>query len=77
MAAAAAATRTRVCSAASSAFGTAGSLVGNFLTGFVLTAYLPVTTIVVAVGGVLLALGAALLLDRTEEGIEVKMDDGA
>ena len=36
------------------AFGTAGSLLGNFLTGFVLTAYFPVNTIVVAVAGTLL-----------------------
>jgi spermidine synthase len=44
------------------ASGTVGSLVGNFLTGFVLTAYLPVSTIVTAVGCVLLAVGAALLV---------------
>lgn len=43
------------------AAGTAGSLVGNFLTGFVLTAYLPVTAIVLAVATVLLACGLATL----------------
>lgn len=39
------------------ACGTLGSLVGNFATGFVLTAYFNVTTIVVAVGAVLVLLG--------------------
>lgn len=36
---------------------TLGSLVGNFATGFVLTAYLPVNTIVVGVGLALIAIG--------------------
>ena len=40
------------------ALGTLGSLAGNFLTGFVLVAYFTVTTIVIAVGVVLLVLGA-------------------
>ena len=40
------------------ACGTLGSLVGNFATGFVLTAYFDVNTIVLSVGAVLLALGA-------------------
>lgn len=39
------------------ALGTVGSLVGNFLTGFVLVAYLTTTTIVLIVVAVLLALG--------------------
>src|SRR5205823_8733846 len=39
------------------ALATAGSLVGNFATGFVLTAYFEVTTIVLAVAALLLALG--------------------
>jgi hypothetical protein len=40
------------------ACGTLGSLAGNFATGFVLTAYFTTTTIVVAVGAVLVVLGA-------------------
>jgi spermidine synthase/MFS family permease len=44
------------------AAGTLGSLVGNFLTGFVLTAYLPVNAIVSIVGCLLLLTGAALCL---------------
>ncbi|MBI4318971.1 MAG: fused MFS/spermidine synthase [Chloroflexi bacterium] len=40
------------------ALGTFGSLVGNFLTGFVLVAYLPITIIVSIVGAVLLAVAA-------------------
>ena len=43
------------------AFGTAGSLVGNFATGFILTAYLAVNPIVMAVSALLLAMGLALL----------------
>jgi spermidine synthase len=39
------------------AVGTAGSLLGNFATGFVLTAYFNVTTIVLAVAALMLALG--------------------
>jgi spermidine synthase len=39
------------------AVGTAGSLVGNFATGFVLTAYFNVTTIVLGIAGLLLVLG--------------------
>ncbi|MCC7107188.1 MAG: fused MFS/spermidine synthase [Chloroflexi bacterium] len=42
------------------AFGTAGSLAGNFLTGFVLIAYLPVNTIGLIVGATLLIVGALL-----------------
>lgn len=39
------------------ALGTLGSLAGNYLTGFVLVAYLPVNTIVLGVAAVLLVLG--------------------
>lgn len=41
------------------ALGTLGSLAGNFLTGFLLVAYLPINTIVLAVAGLLLALALA------------------
>ncbi|HEY3108287.1 MAG TPA: fused MFS/spermidine synthase [Chloroflexota bacterium] len=44
------------------AVGTAGSLIGNFATGFVLTAYFEVTTIVLAVAALMLALGLAAAL---------------
>jgi spermidine synthase len=49
------------------ALGTAGSLVGNFLTGFILTAYLPLTTIVLAVAALLLlaAVAAWAIGERT------------
>ncbi|MFN8521559.1 MAG: fused MFS/spermidine synthase [Chloroflexota bacterium] len=43
------------------AAGTVGSLVGNFLTGFVLTAYLGVTTIVLAVAVLMVIVGAAVV----------------
>jgi len=43
-----------------SAAGTAGALVGTFLTGFVLVAALPTTPIVLAVGGALVASGLVL-----------------
>jgi spermidine synthase/MFS family permease len=39
------------------AVGTVGSLVGNFATGFLLTAYFEVTTVVLAVAALMLALG--------------------
>lgn len=45
-----------------SGIGTAGALVGTFLTGFVLVAALPTTTVVYALGGLLLVLGGALWL---------------
>ena len=47
------------------ALGTLGSLVGNFLTGFVLIAYLPVNVIVIGVSAVLVLLG---LFARTQNG---------
>jgi spermidine synthase/MFS family permease len=43
------------------AAGTAGSLIGTFLTGFVLTAYFPVNQIVTAIGLLLLALGTLVI----------------
>jgi spermidine synthase len=43
-----------------SALGTAGSLVGVFLTGFVFVAELPITPVVIALGLVLVAIGAGL-----------------
>ena len=43
------------------AAGTAGSLIGTFLTGFVLTAYFPVNQIVTVIGLLLLALGILLI----------------
>ena len=43
-----------------SALGTAGSLVGVFTTGFVLVAEFPTTPVVLAIGGVLVAIGVAL-----------------
>ena len=42
------------------AAGTAGSLIGTFLTGFVLTAHFPVNQIVTAIGLILLVLGTLL-----------------
>jgi SAM-dependent methyltransferase len=45
-----------------SALSTAGALAGTFLTGFVLVAVLPVRTIVLAVGGLLVLAGALLWL---------------
>ena len=44
-----------------SAFGTAGALVGTFLTGFVFIAAIPTTTIVVAVGAILAAAGVVFV----------------
>ena len=44
---------------------TLGSLVGNFLTGFVLTAYFPIQSIVIATGGLLLLAGLVSLPWRT------------
>jgi MFS family permease len=43
-----------------SAYGTAGAIVGTLLTGFVLVASAAVTTLIVAVGGVLVVAGVAL-----------------
>jgi len=43
-----------------SAIGTAGSLVGVFVTGFVLVAAFPTTPVVIVVGGLLVAAGVAL-----------------
>ena len=43
-----------------SALGTAGSLVGVFLTGFVFVAEFPITPVVIALGLVLVAVGAGL-----------------
>jgi spermidine synthase len=52
-----------------SAIATAGAIVGTFVTGFVLVAALPSRPIVLAVGAVLLALGAAVVLAfRRERG---------
>lgn len=48
------------------ALGTLGSLCGNFLTGFVLLAFLTTTTIVLIVAGALAALGAITLAVRSE-----------
>jgi MFS family permease len=49
-----------------SAFGTAGALVGTFLTGFVFIAAVPTSTIVGAVGATLAAAGAVLVVrERT------------
>ena len=45
-----------------SAYGTAGAIVGTFLTGFVLVAWAAVTTLVVAVGLLLVASGIGLWL---------------
>jgi SAM-dependent methyltransferase len=45
-----------------SAYGTAGAIVGTFLTGFVLVAWAAVTTLVVAVGLLLVAAGIGLWL---------------
>lgn len=45
-----------------SGIGTAGALVGTFLTGFVLVAALPTTTVVYALGALLLVLGGVLWL---------------
>jgi spermidine synthase/MFS family permease len=50
------------------AVGTAGSLLGNFATGFVLTAYFEVTTIVLAVAALMLALGLASALASAPDG---------
>jgi spermidine synthase len=43
-----------------SAYGTAGAIVGTFLTGFVLVAWAAVTTLIVTVGVVLMAAGAVM-----------------
>ena len=45
-----------------SAFGTAGAIVGTFMTGFVLVRWAAVTTLIIAVGLVLIALGVTLWL---------------
>src|SRR5690606_9663435 len=52
-----------------SAFGTAGAIAGTFLAGFVLVAYVAVTTLIVTVGAVLVAAGLAMWLagQRTDE----------
>lgn len=49
-----------------SAFGTAGALVGTFLTGFFFVARIPSSAIVVAVGAVLAASGGAFVVRRRE-----------
>ena len=61
-----------------SAWGTGGAIVGTFLAGFVLVAFAAVTTLIVAVGLVLVAGGAALWsAERTASGRTVASVGGA